>query len=131
MVQQMTKKMQTLVIDRSKWRNGSQDEEKYGETMLLGQDGMKCCLGFEAMRCGLTERQIRGKQSPSDVAPSNRKKIPHLVDEYSFYNQSCFSINAIEINDEADISKKDREARLKELFAEQNIKLKFVGRSPR
>lgn len=55
--------MKELVIDRSKWINGSLAKE----SELLSRDGMMCCLGFESIRCGALEEDIYQKASPARI----------------------------------------------------------------
>jgi hypothetical protein len=65
--------MKTLTIDRATWRRGGAPEfgnttaVGYGSTSLLNEHGYKCCLGFDALACGLTEKDILGVQVPEGL----------------------------------------------------------------
>lgn len=68
------RKLKTLVIDRSRWRRGAMatDSEPKGTTRLLNNKGFMCCLGFDALACGLSEDQILGVTAPSLLIPKGR-----------------------------------------------------------
>ena len=121
--------METIVIDRSKWRTGGDDEPKYGyndnrtgigETSLRNDDGCLCCLGF------ITEHLIPdyGLESDDHKPSSCSVSIPHL----SYTDNSLLSHNsslqqntelanqAMAINDDIDTTPEEKEELLKELF---------------
>lgn len=73
-----------LTIERAKWRRGGVHDRtqlqrgqefneaprrapELGETLLLNEKGFMCCLGFDALACGLRPVQIQGKADPQDI----------------------------------------------------------------
>lgn len=128
----------TLTIDRSKWRcggDGDDLQEKFGLTSLRDSlNGMQCCLGFDALSCGLTESHINNIGSPVGLklmrVASNilALRIPHLLDDN---NNSSFAQKAMKINDSYDISNKKRESKLIKHYATIGVKVEFIGEYPR
>jgi len=114
--------MRELVIKRSEWRRGAmlQDHDKWGSVALLNDRGKMCCLGFDALACGVPIDAIRGFTSPEEVPfeclePDVTKRYAKgRVREGSFgiYHNSDFVNEAMEINDDSTISDEQREARL-------------------
>ena len=64
--------MATLVIDRSKWRRGGRAlNGRFGMTALLNADtGLMCCLGFDALACGVPRERLIGCSVPSALRVS-------------------------------------------------------------
>lgn len=56
--------MRVLTIDRSIWLRGEGAMSSY----LLSRDGKMCCLGFDALACGLTKGMIYDRRSPDHHA---------------------------------------------------------------
>lgn len=108
----------TLTISRKKWLRGS------GEGVLLQTGGERkmCCLGFLTRACGL--KGLGGKMMPADL----RVKIPGLVS----YKISTGCANSglgnklAEINDDTNLTEKEREKRIREGFKKLGVKVKFV-----
>jgi hypothetical protein len=110
-----------LTIQRSKWRRGgdrgwSRDSQiGSGPTRLLNDEGFMCCLGFDALACGLTEDQIRNRHYPSslvsvgavaedsDYAKTRTKERDHRRDD------SEAAAAAANANDDRDLSEPNRE----------------------
>lgn len=123
--------MRLLVIDRQKWLRGNALT-----STLLNDNGCMCCLGFEAKACGVPESVMRNVPTPAGLLNELKftgeiDKIKHLVDNIAYYStiaageESYFSIQAMAINDNDYINDTTREQRLTELFASQDIELKF------
>jgi hypothetical protein len=71
--------MKKLVIDRSRWLRGET------EGVLLNDDGRMCCLGFEALRIGLTAREIRyGGNITTLECWCGREEKQHLMREVDY-----------------------------------------------
>ena len=112
-----------LVIDRSKWKRGSPNDD---ETLLLAEDGKMCCLGFYALACGAGEDEIRNVYEPDGL----EFYIPGLseeVDEEAGIYNTFFTQNAIPINDSPHMGDLEREKELTKLFKEEGIDLTFEG----
>lgn len=86
-----------LTIDRTKWRRGGPGEQdaeakakgsyeahtyalnrRFGQTMLLNNKGLMCCLGFDALACGLAPEDIENVGEPSDIP---RPRFGFVLDE--------------------------------------------------
>lgn len=154
----MAKKLQyAVVVDRATWmRGGLKFITKEGKELALaegesvedeaceadglmreGASGMMCCLGFAANQlAGVGMRTMTGAGMPGDlaVAPDSRlhKKLlaVDLVDEGG--DNTNFSAAAATLNDNThNQDVKNKEYELKKLFAANNIKLTFTGKSPK
>lgn len=128
-----------LVIDRTKWRRGgSKRDFTDGETALLNNQGMMCCLGSACIASGLSRGQILGEPEPWSVGNllKHRDKFGLIVDvtnlvtdeDYSHnYNHSELTTRAMCINDDECLSEEMREEKLISLFAANNIALSFIN----
>ena len=126
--------MRTLVIDRRKWARGILG----GPSALRNNSGNMCCLGFDAKACGFGPKSLKDAGTPEYIlsggstltAKTIVKRIPHLVEITGCDEQISdisFTIKAIEINDDDDITEAARENKLAELFGEQDIVLEFIN----
>ena len=103
------RKRKTFVIKRSLWRRGGDGEAKkgFGNTQLLNKQGLMCCLGFEALGCGLTEEMIFERSGPVSVLPCDIPK--------SYYRRSnskkggAAILEAIMANDNNGLTEPERE----------------------
>lgn len=62
--------MKILTIERAKWRRGGDTDdlcERFGDTQLRAPNGMMCCLGFDAIACGLSPDSLIGVADPKDI----------------------------------------------------------------
>lgn len=107
-----------LTIERAKWRRGGDaGYSDMGPTKLLNRHGFMCCLGFDAIACGLTEDIIRDKNYPSSLVTG--KRISELSDyartrvtkcSYGFNDESAPAKRAVKANDGPFLSEAEREA---------------------
>lgn len=117
-----TKSKFSFTIDRSKWRKGT----------MLDDDGRMCAMGFVAEAIGIPKTHFKHSGRPNIYNPEDRKKwgeagflkcngsnIPVLIGVVD---------KVIRTNDNSKIDTKTREKKLKEIFSEVGIKLKFKGR---
>jgi hypothetical protein len=91
-----------LVIDRTIWLRGEGGSKSY---LLREGDGKMCCLGFDAIEYGFTEEEIEGFGEPCE--------LEHLPRDYR--NSRCGGAGvteAININDDPELSDAEREAQL-------------------
>lgn len=102
----MTETKKVLTIERAKWRRGGPCGIGSGPTALLNDSGFMCCLGFDALACGLSEAQIRGFQFPFEV-PTDRQ-------DYRRSRTSSAINEALAANDDDGISEVVREVRVRE-----------------
>lgn len=113
--------MRLLTIKRSEWYRGKGSNF----SRLVTDCGQKCCLGFEALACGVPYEELVYKPSPKCISDKFSDKINHLLDS-NFKRNSEFTFAAIAINDNPTLSEAERERLLIELFASQDIRVEFV-----
>lgn len=121
--------MKEFTIDRSKWRCGGSDEKNargYGQTSLLNHENFQCCLGQIGSQLGYERLLSIGE--PGDLFDEEDKFEESCIVNYNGQNTKL-SIDAMKINDETSYTLPEREKLLRERFAEEGIKLKFVGKS--
>lgn len=126
--------MEKLIIDRSKWRTGRDIINETGNsTLLLNHEGFMCCLGFDALRCGIEPEDIKGIGEPDALKDHLFDKISHLVtivdesDGTSSIIDSDFAMEAIAINDAFYSSQEERENDIKKHFATIEVEVEFIG----
>lgn len=124
------KKLDTYVIDRSKWRCGSDGLFRSGKglTKLLNAEGYMCCLGMTCQQAGVLKTDLMNKNNPGEinsVVPrfSTKGKIDNTV-----ITDTKLADAAININDDSSITREERERRLKTLFGKWKLKLVFKGK---
>lgn len=117
-------------IQRSKWRSGGDGDNKLGEgeTQMLNIEGFMCCLGQIAIALGIESSNLYQKAGPS----SCNIDIPFLTmpsqadNPKQKYIANSLATDAMQINDNEYYSLEKREERLKKLFAEKGLTLKFI-----
>lgn len=122
--------MKKLTIERSKWLSPAPEDSN---TAMYNSKKM-CCLGHLAHKVyGVPKSVLRNTSSPESVANKTKLLDDSVLlspDEIgnSFFRKhhTFFSDYAMRINDDRNLSRKERETKLKRLFAEQDIKLTFV-----
>lgn len=120
-----------VVIDRSKWRTGGTGPNKtgYGPTQLLNTKGFMCCLGFICKASGYSDEDIGCSYSPEEL---NDKEIQDLSfiekgDGLELYYNTALSNQAMQINDNKDLSPEEKELKILKLFENSSYNLSFVG----
>ena len=124
----MTKtKYKKLVIDRKKWFRGQGDEF----SKLVLSDGNMCCLGFLGVECEIPKKNMKDKGTPENVIKLKRKmwpsKVISLDDDWSYGYNTKWTDNAMFINDDSDITEKQRESKLKTHFKKIGYIVSFVN----
>ena len=134
-----------LTIYRDEWRRGPYANEgvvpppkatKLGLTLLLDEQGQKCCLGFDALACGWTTAQILGLSTPESVVRSAMAQTVAIPAGYesrvrtrprfkpgspgfgSVVENTRAVWLAMEANDKGDIDEPTREAQVREHLIE-------------
>lgn len=140
--------MEKLIIDRKRWLCGKLGAYKGkfggfspGETSQLyrANDRRMCCLGFAARQLyGAKVNDIIGKRDPGET---NNTKIewpkwlladPKCVGlinstEYVGLGNYIECNLLMKINDNIDLNSKEREKKVREMFAKHDIKVVFRG----
>jgi hypothetical protein len=114
-----------LKINRSKWRTGSNGFDKTGQgsAALLNREGYMCCLGFRCHQLGIPKKDLLGCEFPESTG---WQVIPDLLTTKG--SNTVFTEEAAEINDNTEMSRTQREQRIKEHFAKKKIKVVFTGK---
>lgn len=123
--------IKTLVIDRSRWLQGRWSD--ITESMLRSNSGnlphpMMCCLGFFAKRLGLTNEEITdiGRlDEVSDLIPEPYR-TEALEWRHKYKGSTVWQL--MSINDDPDISSRERERRITRLFKEWGVAVRFTGK---
>jgi len=109
--------MKTITIKEKKWRCGA-DHGK-GLTQLKNREGYMCCLGFAT-------GQLKPKISLINLSvPSDTEcKIPKLT-KFKKCIDTRFAQEAMNINDDENITHEERKEKLVSLFRKNGLKLVF------
>ncbi len=131
--------MKKYTINRKTWRSGVGTEENgsgKGETELLNDLGYMCCLGQMCEQLGIPKTKLLNIMTPRiihkklgfDNEPEMHKLLSKakLVDDYLGVN-SVLALTAMQINDDHNITQKQREDQLIVLFSLDDIELEFIG----
>lgn len=131
---------QTFTVDRSKWLNSHTFLEH--ESVLYAKKGkqeMMCCLGFVCNQLGIPKKDLIDWGHPDGLA--DKWDIPYLlkstttnfteVGKKIIWSDSELASDAIDINDDESISLKEKERKLKLLFNQHGLNIKFVGKYPK
>ena len=127
-----------FIVDRTKWYRGK--SENSSKLLFPGTQKM-CCLGFVALQCGFTPKAIQGVATPGmisfefvfDTPKYTKKQFPRGfrfllgLDINGDWEDSKMSHRAMEINDDAALTDKQRERKLKELFKRAGHQIMFVN----
>lgn len=125
--------MRNFTIDRSKWRAGSEGDNRLGvgRNFLKNEEGFMCCLG-QMINQKYPEVNMLNVSDPHDIEDFVSEdniftKCLYISYEENHIVNSDLSSKAIKINDDIDITTEEREKRLKELFKEEKIELNFIN----
>lgn len=122
-------KQTEFIIDRSVWRCGGNDYKNgrgRGQTLLLNHENYQCCLGQIGEQLGY--EFLLNVSEPGEIFDEEAKFKESCIIDYNGQNTQL-SVDAMKINDDAYYTLPEREKLLRERFAEEGIKLKFVGKS--
>jgi hypothetical protein len=141
-------KVESLEIDRSKWRSGGNGKEGEqlktqtgrGKTQLLNHEGYMCCLGFLGAQLGITDTRLLGATVPADISyPPNCnifdeeiKKLPNPFETIDiaekFATTTNFFNEAMWANDHKTDQNELREREVKIAFKKYlDCEVTFVG----
>lgn len=113
----------TTVIAEETWNcfgNPNIPKTVFYASRLLDDKGLQCCLGFECEQCGVARKDILNRYTPFWLAGRSRTEVAHLL------TGSGFASKAMQINDNAKMSYKEKKQKLIELWAEYGWTLVFV-----
>lgn len=119
----MSEPLKTFTIERKSWARGAGDASLFDPGT-----GLKCCLGFYALSCGLTLEQIALEGDPHDVRDILPSEAHWLIRPELKNSRDALRLMAI--NDTPIAKEADREAKIVEIFAEHGVKPVFVDELP-
>jgi hypothetical protein len=128
--------MQQLTIDRSKWRTGGDEidnkhgelHHEHGDTKLLNDKGMMCCLGFFCLQIeNRAPNEILNIGDPAGL--HNITRGSNLIGDDGL-NRPWVS-HAITINDDGVLSNETREEEIHSLFKIHGFDVKFINEYPK
>ena len=119
--------MKKIRINRAKWRTGKYAKNKTGNgpTLLINNDGYKCCLGFIAQQvshCKVNELYSCGM--PNELT-FTVKNLSTKIENNRIINTDLTKY-AVLINDNLETTPKQKEQKLKRLFKDV-YELEFFG----
>lgn len=126
----------TFTIDREKWLRGglSPIASATPIPLLLDDQGRRCCLGFYAQACGLSDEQLANVSDPSEVGGVGQGAIPSemnwLVRHDRFRDEVRPSDACNELtwtNDSPYTGPDQREREVARLFEERGITVEFTN----
>jgi hypothetical protein len=115
-----------FTINRTKWLNGelykrlAKAEQKVPLGQLRDTKGRMCCLGFYSKACGAAG--LTNKSMPDELLGKYRDLLSGYILSNQYEYSSC--------NDNERLTTKERESRIKKLFAKADIKVNFIGKYP-
>lgn len=123
--------MRSVRINRAKWRAGqdSHDPKKscgYGDTLLINDEGFKCCLGFAC-------QQLSRKPINFIIGRGEPEQTGLVISPFTKRDKNGDAVNtplvdeAISINDSYATTLKSKEKALIKLFAKYDLDLEFFG----
>lgn len=116
-----------LVIDRSRWLRG---EGSLRSSLYRASDKKMCCLGFDAVSCGIDISVMAEVASPIGLGYFYPTSAWRIMDDDGYKTNSHVVGNMMEINDEKAMTDTEREASLIPLFASVGIDLSFIDGNP-
>jgi hypothetical protein len=113
-----------LTIERATWRRGGGSvclSDRLGPTRLLNDKGLMCCLGFDALACGIPREHILGQFDPESLLrgkyqpPQRDEDIPveYINTRIVDFENAPAVVAAMSANDDSDISEEVREIRVR------------------
>jgi hypothetical protein len=118
------KNITQFTIYRSHWkRPGLQDKTK---TFLANNTtGLKCCVGFYMLACGVYPKHIKNRRSP-EVMYFRYPDITGLLSKTEHGYQNSDMVNELMfVNDDEEITDAEREIQIQKLFKQQGITVIF------
>lgn len=105
------KKVTVLRINRKRWWRGQGSDDS---RLRKRKDGKQCCIGFYARACGLKITDIEG------CATLAALDSDELRAHESKHNKTFSDL--YEVNDDAELTAKDRESKIRQLFKDLGVK---------
>lgn len=119
-----------VVINRKRWMRGNRDSERFKHRSQLWHRGADagCCLGHAMHQvCKIQLADLHGIAFPNGTMQYQKPNFEKFCSggKDFLFADTQFSQEAAAINDDGNISDKEREKKLKALFKENGLKLTF------
>ena len=114
--------METVRISRHRWWRGKMVK---GESALRMFNGKQCCLGFVCRHYGATVKDICSAGMPCYLDEDVQDNLPRWLVAPAGKGQAPVW-KAASINDDASLTEREREAKIKALFKRHGIRAVFV-----
>lgn len=126
----MPEKRKVFVVDRSKWFRGKGNEASC-PSYLRKRNGKMCCIGFVGQQSEVSNKAMKDKTTIHSLSLDDIGKFPEWMRRHTdvlapFSNDSDIG-KCYRINDETDITDRQREAKLRKIFKKHKMTIKFVG----
>lgn len=115
------KNIYEVVVNCETWARGG----KNGIAKLINDQHHLCCLGFECIQRGLKVKDIRDSSMPSLVASNLGFDIPEMT---SGLRNTVLIQECAKVNDDPGISDIIRMSRLKGIFCNRGLRIRFINR---
>lgn len=120
--------IKSFVVERKRWLRGRPEA---GFSFLLDSANRRCCLGFYASACGVTDEMLLAWSNPGvlkDVIGDNYpEQMGWLIESRAGKTiPSKAGYALMEMNDDSLLGDDDKEKRVREGFAKQGIEVQFV-----
>lgn len=118
-------KDKTFTVSRKTWIRGG-----WPDTALLTPEGYMCCLGFFCNQAGVSEDRLKCRE-PHELEVeveglTQRKPTVGVSIKYGpLYRNTDLAYDAMQINDNGNISAEEREDKLTKLFSEHGFTIIF------
>lgn len=116
-----------FTVYRSRWIRGR-------AIGFLQKRSRSCCVGFYALACGFTEKQLEdvgrfeilGYESRHlGISKEEKEMILHMDHTFFSGNKDNYETRAYKVNDNPSITDVEREAQLTAIFAEADVIIRF------
>jgi len=119
--------MEKLIIKSSQWARG--------RTTKLNVDGRFCCLGLDALRCGIDPDDMQGLGSPEELL---RFRVMEWEEAPAYFDRwverdddgdiedGYWTTKAIDINDEHNCTDEERIYMLRPIFERKGIEIVWL-----
>ena len=114
--------MKSFVVSRRRWLHGT--KRRQAEGLLLG-DGKQCCVGIYLSALGVDDHCLSLVSRASEIAwclPEEAKWLLGSSDKPGGLAHRLYGVN-----DRVGISQDQREAKVRKLFREAGIKVRYKG----
>lgn len=130
-----------FTIDRSKHARGFESALLTSAKREVDRAGLRCCLGFYCQAHGVSDEQMRGSGSPSDILDeASIDKLPKWLfsGHYKYDSRDVerlMAVNDLELGGETAKrlrikSEADRERLITSIFAKHGVTVHWTGELP-